>query len=159
LQSTNTNKTIDIVWPHRYNSDKQPAIAEDLAQHYTVLMTQKQHLPKEQYYEQLTHAKIVFSCSLHENLGIGVAEGVFAGAIPVLPQRCSYAEMYELEFLYPSEYTTSFDAYQYYKPQLLNFINERLTHPEKYATALARQQFRLAQYFNATTMTNNLTRA
>ena len=52
-------------------------------------------------------------------------EAVLAGAIPVLPDRCSYAEMYRKEFLYPSVWTSNWENYQKYKPLLVEFIQQR----------------------------------
>lgn len=142
-----------IMWPHRYNSDKQPEIAEDLGQVYNVTITQKMNLNKATYYGLMREAGIIFSCALHENLGISVMEGTILGAIPVVPQRASYAEMYMDEFLYPSEWTESWDAYMNHRDDLHNFISDRIRNREKYLPALARQQEILrSQYMRADAM-------
>ena len=40
-----------VMWPHRYNADKQPEIAEDLNNDVNVLITQKLNLSKADYYK------------------------------------------------------------------------------------------------------------
>ena len=112
-----------IMWPHRYNEDKQPEIIENLdLSPYYVLLTQKLNLSKEEYYEKLGRAKAVFSCSLHENLGISMMEGCLAGAIPIVPDRASYSEMYKDVFKYPSVWTESYGNYLEHKEELEDFI-------------------------------------
>lgn len=105
-----------MVFPHRLNSDKQPEIFRDLMKmlpsDWDYIITQEHKFSKEEYYEMMSGASIVFSCSLHENLGISQMEGAVCGAIPIMPTRASYKEMYRDEFLYPAEWTESWEAYQ-----------------------------------------------
>jgi hypothetical protein len=131
-----TPKQDKVIWPHRYNADKQPDIAENLKTNFDVVITAKMGLSKEDYYRELASSKIIFSCALHENLGISIMEAVLAGVIPVLPDRCSYAEMYPNEFLYPSVWTSNYENYCAYKIQLAEYIRDRMDNPEKYAKAL-----------------------
>jgi hypothetical protein len=115
------------------------------------------HLSKPDYYATLGSTQIMFSCALHENLGISVMEGCLAGVIPVLPDRCSYAEMYLPEFKYPSEWTKSFTKFTKHRAELVEFIKQRLDHPEKYAEALEHQREILKQrYLTAEIMYKNL---
>lgn len=154
-----TPKQKKIIWPHRYNSDKQPEIAEDLSKSYNVIVTQKLNLKKNEYYDLMGQCGVIFSCSLHENLGISIMEAVLAGVIPILPNRCSYSEMYEPEFLYPSEYTSSYANFKKYRRELDSFIKHRLNYPELYADALLKQRERLKKdYLSADVMLNNLVR-
>jgi len=131
-----------VIWPHRYNADKQPEIAEDLNHQMggNWCITQKMNLSKPEYYQRLSEASVMFSCSLHENLGISIMEGVLLDVIPVLPDRCSYTEMYMTDFLYPSAWTESWEAYQTHKSDLIAFIQHRLDHPKKYSRQLAKQK-------------------
>jgi hypothetical protein len=131
-----TVKEDKVIWPHRYNADKQPEIAEELKTDFKMIITAKLGLSKEAYYKELASSKVIFSCALHENLGISIMEAVLTGTIPVLPDRCSYAEMYPNEFLYPSNWTSSEENFLHYKPQLVEFIRDRMHHPEKYTKAL-----------------------
>lgn len=152
-------KTASVIWPHRYNADKQPHIVEDLAGNVNAefVITQKLSLSKSEYYQTLSRSRVLFSCSLHENLGISVMEGVLAGVIPVLPNRCSYTEMYLPEFLYPSHWTESFESYQLNKSKLTEFIQDRVNNPEKYQDALRKQKNILREkYLTANIMINHI---
>jgi hypothetical protein len=156
-QYLDTPKNGKMIWPHRYNDDKQPKIAEDLALSIPTVITQKMNLSKEDYYAELGRAAVLFSCSLHENLGISIMEGVLAGVIPVLPDRCSYSEMYLKEFLYPSEWTANWEAYDYYKLEVLRFINERMQNREKYLPAMVEQRkILIEKYLTPTVMVDKL---
>jgi hypothetical protein len=136
----NNDKHNVVMWPHRYNADKQPEIAEDLSKDLNIMITQKMKLDKEAYYQTMGQAAAIFSCALHENLGISVMEGTLAGAIPVVPDRASYHEMYLPEFKYPSHWTSSWDNYVSNRDNVRNFIHDRIHNREKYLPALAQQQ-------------------
>lgn len=153
----NTPKNDKMIWPHRYNADKQPEIAEDLAKDMPTTITQKMSLSKEDYYAELGKSAVLFSCSLHENLGISIMEGALAGVIPILPSRCSYTEMYLDEFLYPSEWTANYDAYLSHRDDLHNFISDRIRNRAKYLPALKKQcDILIEKYLTPTVMVNQL---
>ena len=144
-----------VIWPHRYNSDKQPEMAENLASVMDVpwLLTQKLNLDKERYYQTLAEHQVLFSCSLHENLGISVMEGVLADVIPVLPRRCSYQDMYLDDFLYPAKWTESWQQFLAHREQLSDFIMHRVNNPHRYQDAMKRQkQLLLDRYLQADVM-------
>ena len=146
-----------MIWPHRYNADKQPEIAEDLAKVIPTTITQKMNLSKADYYAELGRSSVLFSCSLHENLGIAIMEGALAGAIPILPDRCSYSEMYLPEFKYPSEWTKNVESYYEHKDELLRFINDRLQNRDKYMDALTEQnEILIRDYLQPTAMVEKL---
>lgn len=148
-----------IMWPHRYNDDKQPEIVEDLSTHIDseFIITQKMNLSKEEYYNILGTSKITFSCSLHENLGISQMEGCLSGSIPIVPDRASYSEMYLDCFKYPSEWTTSYQQYEENKQKLINFIEERLNNYDKYKDELSKQaNILIDKYMSASIMINNI---
>lgn len=152
-----TKKQHKVIWPHRYNADKQPEIAEELKTDFDVVITAKMSLNKQAYYKELASSQVIFSCALHENLGISIMEAVLAGVIPVLPDRCSYAEMYPDAFKYPSNWTSSVDNFLIYKPKLVEFIRDRMHHPEKYAKDLEMAQWTIKNaYLNCTLMLDQL---
>lgn len=156
-QHWDTAKSKAMIWPHRYNADKQPEIAEDLSERINTIITQKMNLSKEEYYKTLGNCSVMFSCSLHENLGISMMEGVLAGVIPIVPDRCSYKEMYMDEFKYPSEWTESWDNYLIFQQALDDFILDRINNREKYLDALSRQKRILIEtYLNADVMLDKL---
>ena len=153
----NQEKHPMVMWPHRYNADKQPEIAEDLNNDVNVLITQKLRLNKDEYYETMGGAAAIFSCALHENLGISVMEGCLAGAIPIVPDRASYAEMYLPVFKYPSEWTSSKDNYFKHKAELVEFINDRVNNRGRYLKELkVQQQLLIDNYLNANVMIDNI---
>ncbi len=145
------------MWPHRYNDDKQPDIAEDLSNAFDMIITQKMNLNKDDYYKTMGSAKVIFSCSLHENLGISVMEATLAGAIPVLPDRCSYSEMYMKDFKYPSEWTADYGSYVTNKHKLIEFIDYRIENYTEFLPLLAEQRDILKKrYLTANTMIDKL---
>lgn len=153
----NENKPIDIVWPHRVSLEKQPTIVTLMSKELSILPTNQLKLKKSIYYDVLAGSKIIFSCSLHENLGISIMEGVLAGAVPLVPDRCSYSEMYLPEFKYPSEWTADVESYQQYKPQLISHIKNVLRNINQYRALLPRQVSILEKdYLFADVMVNNI---
>lgn len=158
-QYWDTPKNGDVIWPHRYNADKQPEIIEDLGNDFNTIITQKLSLSKQDYYKTLGQCSVNFSCSLHENLGISVTEGTIAGVIPVVPDRCSYKEMYLPEFKYPSEWTKDFASFQKHRAELCEFINDRIVNRDKYMDALSKQRdILVSRYLNSSIMINNITK-
>lgn len=156
-QFWDTPKNGEIIWPHRYNADKQPEIIEDLSKDFDTVITQKLSLSKAEYYKKLGESSINFSCSLHENLGISVCEGVLAGVIPVVPDRCSYKEMYLPEFKYPSKWTESVENYHANRESIVEFIRDRIENRHNYLDALAKQRDILtSKFLNSAIMVNNL---
>jgi hypothetical protein len=146
-----------MIWPHRYNADKQPEIAEEIALTVPTIITQKMNLSKADYYKTLGESSVMFSCSLHENLGISIMEGALAGVIPILPDRCSYSEMYLPEFIYPSHWTKDYESFLIFKPDLLEFINDRIERRGVYLPALQRQcEILIEKYLTPTVMVNKL---
>jgi len=125
-----------IVFPHRIAPEKQVEIFRDLKTHlpqYEFVVCQDQQLTKNEYHTLLGEAKIVFSCSLQETLGIGCYEGAVVDAIPMVPDRLSYSEMYFDIFKYDSKWTESWEAYNLYRPDLCRAI---MTHMDYYNTRL-----------------------
>ena len=70
----------------------------------------------------LERSKMVFSANLQETLGISCYEGALSGAIPMVPDRLSYTEMYSEDFKYPSEWTESWESYLKHKDHLVREI-------------------------------------
>lgn len=131
----NTTRPDNIVFTHRLNEDKQPDIFRNLIEvlpnNYTYVITQELSLSKNTYYKVLSESKIAFSCSLHENLGIGQMESVLHGCIPLVPDRASYSEIYLDIFKYPSEWTKDYDHYLKHKDDLLIKISELMNNYDK----------------------------
>jgi len=149
-----------IVFPHRIAPEKQVEIFRDLATHlpqYEFIVCQDQQLTKNEYHTLLGEAKIVFSCSLQETLGIGCYEGAVVDAIPMVPNRLSYTEMYFDTFKYNSKWTESWEAYNVYRPDLCRAI---MTHMDYYDTRLPQLKQQTASlttnFFSAGDMLRNI---
>jgi len=139
-----------ILFPHRIAPEKQVEIFRDLATHlpqYEFIVCQDQQLTKNEYHNLLGEAKIVFSASLQETLGIGCYEGALVDAIPMVPDRLSYSEMYYEGFKYPSEWTTSFDSYLQHRNNLCFAIMQHMDHYKSQLPQLRKQANDLSKYF------------
>jgi len=125
-----------ILFPHRIAPEKQVDIFRDLAKHlpqYEFVVCQDQQLTKNEYHNLLGEAKMVFSANLQETLGISCYEGAVVDAIPMVPDRLSYTEMYYDTFKYPSVWTNDYDTYTVYRPDLCRTIIE---HMDNYSTRI-----------------------
>jgi glycosyltransferase involved in cell wall biosynthesis len=149
-----------IVFPHRIAPEKQVEIFRDLAKHlkqYKFVVCQDQHLTKDEYHSLLGRAKLVFSANLQETLGISCYEGAVVDAVPMVPDRLSYSEMYSDLFKYPSKWTESNQAYEVYRPDLCRAI---MTHMDYYSTRLPqiKQQTEALteHFFSATNLVRNI---
>jgi glycosyltransferase involved in cell wall biosynthesis len=58
--------------------------------------------PRDRYREILQTSSHVVSTALHEFQGLAVAEACAAGCVPVVPDRLSYAEIFQTPYRYPS---------------------------------------------------------
>jgi hypothetical protein len=160
LPYKNMTKRDLILFPHRIAPEKQVEIFRDLKEHlpqYEFVVCQDQELTKNEYHNLLGEAKLVFSANLQETLGISCYEGAIVGAVPMVPDRLSYREMYYEGFKYPSEWTESFESYQIHRPELCAQI---ILHMENYATrlpSLNKQVFDLTeQFFSCNNLLKNI---
>lgn len=149
-----------ILFPHRIAPEKQVEIFKDLATHlpqYEFVVCQEQNLTKHQYHTLLGEAKMVFSANLQETLGISCYEGVVLDAIPFVPDRLSYTEMYFDTFKYPSVCTESYEYYLTHRQKLCYAI---IQHMDNYSTRLKllqQQKEQLSErFFSAQPLYNNL---
>lgn len=142
-----------ILFPHRIAPEKQVEIFRDLAKQlpqYEFVVCQDQQLSKDEYHSLLGQSKIVFSANLQETLGISCYEGTLVDAIPMVPDRLSYSEMYYEGFKYPSEWTESFEKYEAYRDHLRHHIVTTMTHYDKRVEQVQKQAEDLTkQFFSA----------
>jgi hypothetical protein len=149
-----------ILFPHRIAPEKQVEIFLDLKEHlpqYEFVVCQDQQLTKNEYHNLLGESKLVFSANLQETLGISCYEGALVDAIPMVPDRLSYSEMYYDGFKYPSEWTESFEKYKVYRQQLCHHIITTMTHYDKRLPQLRKQAIDLTeQFFSADLLLENI---
>jgi hypothetical protein len=141
-----------IVFPHRIAPEKQPDIFRDLAQsmpEYKFIMCQEKQLTKAEYHAIIRRAKLIFSANLQETLGISPYEGALVGAIPMVPDRLSYSEMYSWEFKYNTVWTIDWGNYQQNKPKLLNLIKYKMDNYKDLYDSVVDEAYKLSQnYFS-----------
>ena len=149
-----------ILFPHRIAPEKQVEIFRDLATHlpqYEFIVCQDQQLTKNEYHNLLGEAKMVFSANLQETLGISCYEGAVVDAIPMVPDRLSYTEMYFDAFKYPSEWTESFESYEVFRPNLCEKIIQYMDNYTHMIPSIHKQTETLhEQFFSATGLVNNI---
>lgn len=151
LENYNTSPKRELIlFPHRIAPEKQVEIFRDLATHlpqYEFVVCQDTQLDKHEYHKLLGRAKIVFSANLQETLGISCYEGALVDAIPMVPDRLSYSEMYYEGFKYPSEWTQDWDSYLTHRQELCHHIIVTMTHYEKRLPQLRKQAQDLTERF------------
>jgi hypothetical protein len=149
-----------ILFPHRIAPEKQVEIFKDLAQalpQYEWIVCQEQNLTKEAYHTLLGEAKLVFSANLQETLGISMYEGALVDAIPMVPDRLSYTEMYAEIWKYPSEWTESYSSFLHNKQALCDKIVEFMTDYDEYVKLVPQQARSLHHdFFSATKLLKNI---
>ena len=157
---TNMLKRDLILFPHRIAPEKQVEIFRDLAEtltQYEFVVCQDRSLTKDEYHTLMGQAKIIFSGSNQETLGISPFEGCIVDAIPMVPDRLSYTEMYQEGFKYPSEWTQDWASYLIHKQQLCHHIIVTMTHYEKRLPALKTQtQDLITNFFSCNNLLKKL---
>ena len=142
-----------VLFPHRIAPEKQVDIFRDLKHQlpqYEFVVCQDQQLTKNEYHNLLGEAKLVFSANLQETLGISCYEGAVVDAIPMVPDRLSYKEMYLNEFKYPSVWTVDFDNYKTHRIEICDKIVDYIENYKSYLPALKKQTEVLhEQFFSA----------
>lgn len=152
-----------ILFPHRIAPEKQVEIFRDLKEQlpqYEFVVCQDQQLSKYEYHTLLAEAKIVFSANLQETLGISCYEGAILNAIPMVPDRLSYTEMYYDTFKYPSEWTESLKSYKIHRNDICHKIIQYMDNYEQLLPRLNKQTQDLTKnFFSADKLLKNLDNA
>ena len=128
-ENAKVTKRDTILFPHRISPEKQPDIMrmlEPLLPDYRVCFARDQQFSKQRYHEELARSVAVFSANQQETLGIGVYEGLLSGAVPIVPYRLSYPEIYPT-MGYPSEWTTSLEVARENSSNLVTFIRKKIS--------------------------------
>jgi glycosyltransferase involved in cell wall biosynthesis len=161
LENYNTDPKRDLIlFPHRIAPEKQVEIFRDLAKwlpQYEFVVCQDTQLDKHEYHKLLGRAKIIFSANLQETLGISCYEGALVDAIPMVPDRLSYTEMYYDTFKYPSEWTENFEAYESARPALCYKIIQFMNNHDQFKYQVRRQARDLTEnFFSANKLLENI---
>ena len=149
-----------ILFPHRIAPEKQVDIFRDLAAQlpqYEFVVCQDQQLTKNEYHNLLGESKIIFSANLQETLGISCYEGAVVDAIPMVPDRLSYTEMYYYNFKYPSIWTENWDRYLTNRQELCYNIITTMQNYDKMIPTLHKQTEDLTNnFFSCSGLLKNL---
>lgn len=123
----NRKKDIDVVFPHRLDTDKgvddlieiikklpqlkfaitcvrsQSAIstnpyAKKIKKFKNVIILENSS--NKEYLQQLSRAKLALSCAKQETFGYAMMKAVAVGCLPVAPNNVSYPEFFDKKFLY-----------------------------------------------------------
>jgi hypothetical protein len=156
----NLKKRDLVLFPHRIAPEKQVEIFRDLAKalpEYEFVVCQDRELTKHEYHTLLGEAKVIFSANLQETLGISCYEGALVGAIPMVPDRLSYIEMYDSWCKYPSLFTESWSDYYTNKKVMIKALREHMTNYEHRVELVKKQADRLTeQFFSAENLLKNI---
>lgn len=124
------SKVLSIVWPHRWEHDKNPQLLTNVLQELnkrqvdfkvSILGQNSQVIPdcfvtlkdefgtklenfgylsKDEYFKTLLNSDVVLSTAGHEFYGVAMLEAVFCGNVPLAPNKLVYPEIYPKENLY-----------------------------------------------------------
>lgn len=94
-----------VVFPHRLDEEKNPEVFQYMSimcqkRGWKFLRTKDDWTTKDNYYRQLSMAKVAVSFADQETWGIAMQEALFCRCFPVVPDRLSYSEMYLPIFKY-----------------------------------------------------------
>lgn len=100
-----TKKEDIVIFSARNVDEKQPWLFTQMRDNIgdnniKFINTLENNFSKQEYYELLAKSKVVVSFALQENFGFSVAEAVYLGCVPVLPNRLVYPEFYPKKYLF-----------------------------------------------------------
>ena len=154
-------KKQQVVFPHRIAPEKQLDIFKDLEKsmpQFNWVVCQEQQLTKDQYHRVLGESMVIFSASLQETLGLAVIEGFLCGAIPMVPDRLSYSEIWLDDYKYPSDWTLNWETYQQHKPLIINKINFIMNNYHEINNLYDTQLVKLTPFIDSTPLISALTK-
>lgn len=117
-----------ILFPHRLSPEKQPQILRKLKPYLgrcKVIFAQDTKLSKTEYHDLLSRSLACFSASKQETLGIGTYEAMLCGAVPIVPARLSYNEIYS-GLCYSSGWTNDHKKAKKHLQDLADFTNKAI---------------------------------
>ena len=148
-----------ILFPHRIAPEKQPEVFDYIAEQmpeYQFIKCQELDLTKPEYHTLLGKAKLVFSANLQETLGISVYEGLAVGAIPMVPDRLSYSEMWSDTFKYPSEWTMNLDAAKQNIENIKSYIRKQMNANTDMQWEMREELGRVRKFYYADNLISHL---
>ena len=156
---TNLAKEDIILFPHRIAPEKQPEVFDYIAEQmpeYQFIKCQELNLTKPEYHTLLGRAKLVFSANLQETLGISVYEGLAVGAIPMVPDRLSYTEMWSDTFKYPSAWTANLEAAKQNIENIKSYIRKQMNSNTDMQWEMREELGRVKKFYHADKLIQHL---
>ncbi|EDV36540.2 uncharacterized protein Dana_GF13014, isoform C [Drosophila ananassae] len=128
--STDTKDALHLVWPHRWEHDKNPELLvevllelvnrnadfqvticgesyqevpeafDSLKEKLGEKLINFGHLTRDEYVRTLLSGDIVISTAIHEFYGVAMLEAAYCGCYPLAPNKLVYPEIYPKENLY-----------------------------------------------------------
>ena len=94
-----------VIFSGRNVDEKQPWLFNQMRDklgdnNIKFINTLEHNFSKDEYYNLLVKSKAVVSFALQENFGYSIAEAVYLGCTPILPNRLVYPEFYSKDYLY-----------------------------------------------------------
>lgn len=136
-----TPKSTTLLFPHRLSAEKQPDLIrplQALLPQYQIVKAHSRKLPKSIYRNMVGKAAAILSFSQQETLGISIYEGLICGAVPIVPRRLSYSELYP-SYCYPDKWTQSPKEFSKHAQKLASFIDDLIqNHDPKMLSSWAR---------------------
>ena len=151
------------MFPHRLAPEKLFGIFKDLAKslpQFKWVICLDKKLSKSEYHTILGESALVFSANLQETFGISCIEGLLCGAVPLVPDRLSYTEIWNDTFKYPDEWTRNYSLYQENKNKLIAAIDDLaqrvLSNDSKLSAEIEMQYNKLKTFISAKPLVNTL---
>lgn len=164
MLANNYAKKNIIIYPHRLAPEKRIDLFKNMKQdsrlsNFEFIIPMELNLTKSEYHELLKKSKYVVSFAEQETLGISIYEGLCAGAIPIVPDRLSYSEMYSNIFKFKIHHDDKVMV-QNAIESILSF--EKIVHNEpfeflKIKSCIDNEINRISKrYFEATELVNSI---
>jgi len=155
LRHKSNTKSNVILFPHRLSKEKQPDLVKPLQKllpNHQIVVAQSNKLSKAQYRKLVGEAVAVLSFSKQETLGIGIFEAMLCGAVPIVPDRLSYAELYP-SHCYPSNWSETDKQFRRHGADIAQHIEQAiLAHNRKPQILQDWTKSVSKQYFNGSAL-------
>ena len=106
-----------VVFPHRMDPEKNPEMFREISKEFEgtdwkFIFSKEVCKNKNEYYDLLKKSKIALSFADQETWGIAQQEAMFSCCIPLVPNRLSYKEMYNVNYQYIDLYDCKYKLYK-----------------------------------------------
>ena len=107
-------------------------------------------------FSSLASAKVVFSANTKEGLDVNVYAGMVNKALPLVPDRLSYQEMYPDQYRYKQEWTEDSEFFDRYCNNVIDAIRDYVVHYDRHIHGLSRISEIRDTFFSSDAMCQSL---